>query len=222
MRNHLSSKELSAYVDGEARRPQTVSAHLETCPECEGRYRELIALSGQLRSLPASKARPGFAARVLRALNEPTPNRIPARHPMRVAAFAAAALFMSATMVSVYYANQPVLAPRPVAVSPPAVPSMTLAQQEEAWILELEQLVAEHPDYDTPLLAYDITNDAEPAVATVDDMLLALMEDDVLLLYSQAWVEDEDFDSSVNRLDPEQTEALKSLLREYAEETNVI
>ena len=222
MRNHLSLKELSAYVDGEARRPEIVSAHLEACPECEGRYRELIALSGQLRSLPAPKARPGFAMRVLRALDEPAPNRIPARHPMRVAAFAAAALFMSATMVSVYYANRPVLAPTPIAVSIPAVQSMTLAQQEEALVLELEQLMAEHPDYDSPLLAYDITNDAQPETATEDDMLLALMEDDMFLQYGQAWVEDEDFDTTVNRLDSEQTEILKSLLREYAEETNAI
>ena len=222
MRNHLSSKELSAYLDGEARRPGAVSAHLEVCPECEGRYRELIALSKQLRSLPATKARPGFAARVLRALVEPTPNRIPERHPMRVAAFATAALFMSATMVSIYYANQPVLAPTPVAVSTPVAQSMTLAQQEEALVLELEQLMAEQPAYDSPLLAYDMTNEGEPTVATVDDMLLALMADDALLQYGQTWLEDEDFDTTVNKLDRNQTETLMSLLREYAEETNAI
>lgn len=223
MRNHLSSKELSAYIDGEARHPETVSAHLKTCTECEGHYRELVALSEQLRALPATNVRPGFVVRVLRALNEATPAQTPARPPLRLAAALAMTLFLSVTLLSVYYSSkQSVPLPTPVAVSAPAVLPMTLAQQEEALILELEQLVAEHPAYDSPLLAYDITNDGEPTVATVDDMLLALMEDDALLQYGQTWIEDEDFDTTVNRLDRDQTETLKSLLREYVEKTSTI
>lgn len=222
MRNHLSSKELSAYIDGEARRPETVSAHLKTCTECEGRYRELIALSEQLRALSATNARPGFVTRVLRALDDAAPARTPAQMPFRVATVVAMTLFLSVTMLSVYYANQSTPLTTPVAVTAPATLPMTLAQQEEALILELEQRVAEQPVYNTPLLAYDMTNEGEPAVATVDDMMLALMEDHALLQYGQTWLEDEDFDTTVNKLNRNQTETLMSLLREYAEETNAI
>lgn len=222
MRNHLSLKELSAYIDGEARRPETVSAHLQACTDCEDRYRELVALSERLHAIPVMGARPGFVGRVLRALDDATPARTPARMPLRVAAVVAMTLFMSVTLLSVYYSNRSVPLPAPVAVSTPTTLPMTLAQQEEAWILEIEQLVTEQPVYDTPLLAYNITNDGAPAVATVDDMLLALMEDDTLLQFGQAWIEEEDFDTTVNKLDSNQTETLKSLLREYVEKTNAI
>ncbi len=62
--------ELSAYLDGECTDPGRVEQHLEVCPQCAQRYKQLIELSERLHSLPRREPRAGFAARVMARLDE--------------------------------------------------------------------------------------------------------------------------------------------------------
>ncbi len=62
--------ELSAYLDGEYADPGRVEQHLEMCPQCAHRYKQLVQLSERLHSLPHREPRAGFAARVMARLDE--------------------------------------------------------------------------------------------------------------------------------------------------------
>lgn len=64
---HLSSLQLSVYLDGETPRDERAAAeaHLDACPECSARLERLRALSAALNSLPPSAPSAGVFDRVL-------------------------------------------------------------------------------------------------------------------------------------------------------------
>lgn len=69
--------ELSALLDGEAEDPGHIESHLRACPACAQRYRELRAVTTQVRRLNAPEVRPEFVklvvARVREAQAAPAP-----------------------------------------------------------------------------------------------------------------------------------------------------
>lgn len=62
---HITHEELSAYLDGEAKRPEVLAAHLQECAECARRHMDLARLSNHMKSLPACDVSPAFATRVV-------------------------------------------------------------------------------------------------------------------------------------------------------------
>lgn len=96
---HLSQRELSAYLDGEARHPERIASHLAACTACEGAYQHLVRMSAALRNLPEPEVRPEFATRVMAHVREvkPMPRRlVPRWLPLGLAAIAIAAIVGSA------------------------------------------------------------------------------------------------------------------------------
>ena len=74
MTRHVHN-ELSAFLDGEARYPERIAAHLAECETCARAYRDLAALSETLRALPEPEIRPEFATRVMAHVREAVPGR---------------------------------------------------------------------------------------------------------------------------------------------------
>ena len=56
--------ELSAYIDGEARNPERIARHLQSCPDCARYHLELLKISTHLRALHAPDVAPAFTTRV--------------------------------------------------------------------------------------------------------------------------------------------------------------
>lgn len=72
---HIARKELSAYLDGEARRPAEVEGHLRECPECAERLRQLRALSVGLRNMAAPDVHAAFLTRIQAEVSQVRPAR---------------------------------------------------------------------------------------------------------------------------------------------------
>lgn len=75
MKKHLTTKDISAYLDGEHKRPGEVQKHLQQCADCAREHTALAKVSAHVRALPAPEVTHGFAARVLRAIEGAAPAR---------------------------------------------------------------------------------------------------------------------------------------------------
>ena len=77
MRRHVY-RELSAYIDGEARSSERIAAHLDRCDACQREYTELLKLSASMKGLPYPDVRPEFTTRVMAHVRETaiTPKRV--------------------------------------------------------------------------------------------------------------------------------------------------
>jgi hypothetical protein len=89
MKNDRDIEELSAFLDGEASKPETVKRRLEDDADAERMAKDLSALSNQLRRLPAPDVHPAFRTRVMATVREtPRATALP-RVTARWQAFAA-------------------------------------------------------------------------------------------------------------------------------------
>lgn len=102
MKKHLTSEDLSAYMDGEYSRPADAQKHLQQCADCAHKHVAMQKLSAHVRSLPEPEVTIGFQARVMRAIEQPVPVRRnwASRYWMPIGAGLAATL---AVMVGVVY-----------------------------------------------------------------------------------------------------------------------
>jgi predicted anti-sigma-YlaC factor YlaD len=78
---HLNHRELSAYVDGEAKRLERIARHLQQCPACAKAHVALHKLSANIQGMTPPAAGPGFAERVVREIQARDANRRPASQP---------------------------------------------------------------------------------------------------------------------------------------------
>lgn len=215
MSGHLSLEELSGHLDGEARNGEAVRRHLESCGACSEKQRELSAAMRYLRSVPEPEVSPNFAANVVRAIEAREARRAPLLVRMTMPVMAAAMILLAAaTTFGIYSGNS---AHAPTAT----VASVASLDDGQALMLELERLVAENPQAGS-LLTADIVVEPEPRVAPADELLLALYDPAWIDGVAQIWVEEVDFDTAVTRLDADETESLKALLRQYAEEAGAL
>lgn len=81
MKLHLNHRELSAYVDGEAKRPERIARHLQQCPACAKAHVALQKLSANVQSVTPPAAIHGFAERVIREIRAHDAKRRPASQP---------------------------------------------------------------------------------------------------------------------------------------------
>lgn len=78
MSKHLTNEDLSAFMDGEHRRPEKVRRHLQQCADCAREHLALQKVSAHIQALPRCEATFGFAERVARAAKaegSPRPRR---------------------------------------------------------------------------------------------------------------------------------------------------
>ncbi len=102
-------EQISAFLDGEARAPESVERLLRDDPQAAAYHRELAALSRSIRSLEAPEVHPAFATRVMAEVSEtrmarPAPRWLLAGGP---------ALVLAVALFAVVYLALPWSAPAP-------------------------------------------------------------------------------------------------------------
>lgn len=104
MERHVQH-ELSAYIDGEARCPNRIAAHLDRCDVCRREYDALVKLSASLKTLPYPDVRPEFVTRVVAHVREA--EVAPMRYAQSWALFGVALTAVLAIMGGVWILQTP-------------------------------------------------------------------------------------------------------------------
>ncbi|MFO7776442.1 MAG: hypothetical protein R6W89_11660 [Candidatus Hydrogenedentota bacterium] len=202
MSKHVSLKELSAYLDGEARGAGRVQQHLQQCSECAQRYSQLENMQAFLRETPHEKVGPGFAAGVMCAVREeaqPSKGWVK-RYPWALAASAAVVLLCASlglfAVLELEESQTPLTEQETASDFDPLV---------QGWLGEMEETspVDGSQDQFVDELAYL-------------DVLLTMAEDPEVEEAMPAVYEDErDVDELVETLDEESADIFVELLATY-------
>jgi anti-sigma factor RsiW len=212
---HPSFKELSAYLDGESRHPDTVRDHLQRCADCARRHAELGKLSSHLQAMPPPDVSPAFATRVMAAVREETPAASPAFYRC-LPAFAAAGVALAVLLAVALLATRDPSAPARVAAgnSPAALPSDA---ETDRMMAAIAGRVARGEGIGTLEDELPAWNDAPPAA---EEELAALADTEWFgaLANELDTDTDEDVDTMLSSLDPEEARVFMQLLAEYAKE----
>jgi len=208
--------ELSAYIDGEARDPERIARHLQGCPECRRRHEELRRLSAHLKALRPPDVRPEFATRVMAKVAE----RRTARNVrwLRLGLRAAMAGITVLIVVGVAIFLRGSQAPR----GPVAPPVGTAVVPDEATLAaEMERRISDDPDAEA--LAMEAVGGFEEGEGvSSEDLLAELSETGWLSALIGVWEEEDDLDTLIDTLSPDELGALKELIRKYEQEGHVI
>lgn len=209
MGKHITTEDISAYLDGESKRPERIRQHLQRCAECARRHVALSKLSTHLRALEAPEVRLGFAGRVLATIEDSQPLReFTWRIPVGVAAGAAAALMLVATLATVN-------APRPLPLTPAPIAQMEIPQDEAALLFELEQRLAQGASSET-LMAGNFVEATAPAEDYASDLLLALADPMLIDSLAAEWSDSRDYQTELDQLDASEVDVFRQLLADYA------
>ncbi len=198
--------ELSAYLDGECPAQKRVARHLERCPDCARRYKELAALSARVRRLPAPDVRPEFTARVVASIEESAP--APRRRSGRLAApLAIAALVLFVAVTATRFARTP---------STPAPPAPTFPS-EAVLLAELERRISDGDNAAT--WEAPEPSDGWPEEDIADDEWLDVLAcADWFDTVAEVLEADADLDAVIFALGEDEALALKELLNECVEQ----
>ena len=217
MRDDHVLHELSAYLDGECPDPERVARHLDACPDCAARHRELEALSAGLRGLAPPEVHPAFVTRVLGAIEAP------AAGPRRWRAFRLGGVFaamagLAVVVVGAFYLSGPTVPPGSTvgqAFPRSPVPSETLLlaelerrfrEDEQADVWETAEEQAAWPD--DGIGADDFSGHPQPDAFWLD----ALAEADWFEPMAAAFEAETDIESLLLALSEDESSALKELL----------
>ncbi len=197
--------ELSGYLDGEARHPEAVAEHLAACAECSAHYASLQRLSEGIRALPVPEVRPEFATRIVARVSEQRAESRPwwARYGLPLAAMACLAVVVGA--VAFLNTAKPAAAPRTAQAPVRADSDETLARLDGAAAMEDLGIAGQ---------------DEDESVST-EDLLAALSDHEWFDSFASAWGEDEDLDTLIDSLNPEETQTFKELIQQYGMEDAV-
>lgn len=188
-----STEEISAYIDGEARRPDQVQHVLEHDAEAARLHRAFSNVSAAIKSLPQlAPVRNTFVRDVMRSVAAVAPLRQPRWMQYGLPLAMAAALMLVTAFVGL---NVTPGAP-PVAVNKPAGTTDVLAR-----------------------IISDV--DDEDAAVTMEDMVLSLASAEWFNVFADdghLWTRQSDWTTALSGLDDDTTEAFLNLLTEYARE----
>jgi len=209
--------ELSAYLDGECRRPEEVEAHLRHCPQCAERLEALRRVSSAVRLLQAPEVRPEFLTRVLAHAAEAPPAR-PAWHAaLRWPGFAG---MLTACAAVVFVATAYVMLAEP----PPATPPFAAHESGRPFPPADDDALADHlarrPDLAERLETSDqFLPPPDLEDAGVPEEAVAALDDSVRLAeLADEFDAQEDLDTIVNAMNDDERAAFIALLQEYQEE----
>ncbi len=207
MRKHVSTRDLSAYLDGQARGARAIQEHLHQCPECARDYAQLEKVRGLLQDRPREQVGPAFAARVMTAVREearPSEAWVGRRH-WALAASAAAVVLCAGLALFALLGGQD--GPTPWSAPPEArQPASESDALMLAWLAELDGVNDERGYQD---LFFD-----ELAYLEV---LLTMAEDPWLEDAAPVYQYETDMDELVETLDEESADIFVELLAAYGE-----
>lgn len=209
---HLTNEELSAYIDGEARRAEAVAAHIAACAECRRRSEELARLSIRLKALTPPDVHPAFLTRVVATAAETRP--LPRRDWAALLPWASAALVVALALGAWAVFRGDEEPPAPGVAQAPAWPGREV--DAEAMSEYLAARVAAYPQVlDDDVLPW--SNGVEPQ-DTTDAMLAELAQADWFNAFANEAAADQDTEELIATLTPSEAEVLKELLSRYANE----
>jgi hypothetical protein len=210
--------ELSAYIDGESRRPEDVRRHLQVCESCARRHIELLKLSATLHEMESPVANPEFTRNVLARITAETAAtgtrwRTPFLTPRFAWAMAAAFLIVFSGM-AVWFALGP-------------SPETRLVQQCRAWnddetiIAQFEKLIIEGVDPGALLfVSPEGEIDMEITFDDIAEVLALAIEEDLTGMDEGTELFDSgDIYFGIEALDSQTEAVLRELLNEYLAQT---
>ncbi len=190
--------ELSAFLDGEAREPERIARHLQTCEDCARHHIQLRKLSAHVQAMPLPEVRPEFLTRVMAHAAEMGPVRARGRLAFAWPRFAA----VLCAVAFVAGAGYVWFAPHPV-----SAPGEAPGTAETEWT----PLIAEGPD-------------PAPIEQAGEELLQDVTYDDLIAVLAEAWTEsDEDTDAGaaedafdeVDSLEPQDAAIFQEVVNEY-------
>ncbi|MBN2308774.1 MAG: hypothetical protein JXR94_07380 [Candidatus Hydrogenedentes bacterium] len=208
MKDDKTRDELSAYLDGEAARPEDVARLLQKDEDAARRYIEMAKLSAHLKGLRPPEVDPAFTTRVMAHVRDvPGPRRRSALRIALTAATAALVLVVAAGLVR--HARL-----RDGATAGPA--QWAELDSESLW-QEIGHRLREDPSVIEQPFAYPgalvLSANGEADL----DWLPALAAQDWFADLAGALDETQDLDALIGSLSETETTTLKRLLVEYAE-----
>lgn len=208
---HISLKELSAYADGEARRPDDIARHLQQCAECARRHMELAKLSANVQALTPPHVSPALLTRVLAHARDIEP--MPTRKASGLVHILAGALAVAALAVG-WFAFRPAME-----AAPPSSVAAFLPQDFdfEAATREIEWHIAQGDELNLAEM-YVLWSDPEAESEYDDHVVQAVLSDSVLRPMADALDSNQDILSLAESLNPSETATLRILLSQYVSE----
>lgn len=207
MSKHLTTQQLSEYMDGEAKRPARIREHLQQCAECARRHMELSKLSSHVAALEAPAVSPNFAARVLRTIEERQVQKRPWAIPYPVGLAAAAAIVVAFAATGYLRISD---------TPTPQVAISIVPQDEQVYLAELEEKLVDGATASL-IVVEELGEESSTEIASGDDILLALAGANWFKAFADAWDnEPVDVDTALALLDAEEAENFRILLGEYA------
>ena len=214
MRDRHVLDELSAYLDGEAKEPESIARHLQQCADCARRYMDLSKVSAHLQGLPAPDVHPAFAQRVMAHARETRPVR--RRRWAPVSAVACAALLLVLAGTAWFLHDGEPTADLDLAGIDPDVLVEEIARRdgeglfaETGWDVLWEMGSA---------MGWDSEASFEEDTESGEEWMDVLASQQWLDPLAVSFDSESDVYALVDDLDAAETEALKELLIEYAQE----
>lgn len=216
MKKRISNEELSAFLDGEAKRPEEVQRQIQQSEETARRYTALSKASAQVQSLPELHARPGLAGRVAASLSEPQ-SRERFVWPVRVGALLVATTVLAAFIIVAALddsASPPIL--QTAEVTPATVPPAEVSAigNEDVLVAELERRLASSAT-SASLLSAEFDTAPEPINELPEELLLALAPSDWLETFAGSNAT-QDYRTELGALSDGERTLFVQLLEEYA------
>lgn len=215
MNRHIKQADLSAYVDGEARRPAQIERHLTSCPQCARAYAALQSLSNRMRAIEAPEVRSGFRTRVLGHVREqaqPARTGWPVWRPFGAGMALAGTAVLA--LITALWAAQPNTAfeqrttPQTAAVEPAG---------EDAYLASIETPYAEASDTAWMFASANATHQ-EQKTESVDELLVALARVEYFDGAAIQSAAETDINTAVTTLDEAERVTLLRLLTQIARE----
>lgn len=225
MSNHITSEELSAFVDGEARNASKIRLHIEHCEVCTAKIEAHKSLRESLKTLGTPDVHPAFATRVRATIEER------AHEPEPVSISAYRWVFSLSSIAAITLLTVSVVSNRTAPVGDSVTDSnlAVASAQEAAWKSILEQdetdiatkleisLAREWIDSAIALAPYEV---AEPKTADDETAVLsvALSGAQPEELRTDLLVKNADVMTEITRMSPSQSELFKQMLVMHARE----
>lgn len=205
MNRHRKNKEISAYLDGESRRPEEVERYLREDAEAASAQRAYARLSECLKALPRTEVSPAFSRRVMLAIEETDRRRVPWYQHMAMPIAVAAAALVAVGVILVTGTDE---------ATAPKVTQIPALEAPAGPIIALNEPVA--PAQPAELFATDLTPRPESFDASTEDMLLALATSEWFDSFAEGWEDSRDYSTALSDLNQAEAEVFLELLGETA------
>ena len=220
MPDHITSEELSAFIDGEARNASKIRLHIEHCDECTARIEAHKALRDKLNLLQAPDVHPAFATRVRATIEEQDFEPAPMPWHRWVYSISGVAVLALLTISLLSNNTVPLSTDAPEnEISVAEAQWKSILEQDEAEVAQkLEiSLAREWVDSAISLAPYEV---AAPDSADTETAVLSIVlsRAEPQALRADLLVKDSDAMTEISRMSPAQSDLFKQMLVMHARE----